>query len=106
MESARRSSVRMGHERGELADTAVLAARSAESGLEPLEPLEPPRPSRPSTTSAVVDDPVLPEAARRGAKIAEKYVVERVLGVGGMGVVVSAMHVALGQRVAVKVMLS
>jgi eukaryotic-like serine/threonine-protein kinase len=37
-----------------------------------------------------------------GEIVAEKYRVERVLGVGGVGVVVSAMHVALGQRVALK----
>lgn len=37
-----------------------------------------------------------------GALIAEKYRVERALGMGGMGVVVAAVHVALGQRVAIK----
>jgi serine/threonine-protein kinase len=37
-----------------------------------------------------------------GDIIAEKFEVERVLGVGGMGVVVAARHIHLGQRVAVK----
>jgi eukaryotic-like serine/threonine-protein kinase len=37
-----------------------------------------------------------------GDVLAGKYRVERVLGVGGMGYVVSAMHLELGQRVAVK----
>ncbi len=41
-----------------------------------------------------------------GDVIATKYVVERVLGVGGMGVVVAARHLQLGQRVAVKFMLA
>lgn len=37
-----------------------------------------------------------------GEILAGRYRVERVLGVGGMGVVVAAVHVQLGQRVAVK----
>jgi serine/threonine protein kinase len=37
-----------------------------------------------------------------GQVLAGKYKVERVLGQGGMGVVVSAMHLHLGQRVAIK----
>jgi serine/threonine protein kinase len=37
-----------------------------------------------------------------GMLIAEKYVVERVLGEGGIGVVVAAKHVDLGQTVAIK----
>ncbi len=39
---------------------------------------------------------------KEGEIIAGKFTVEKVLGVGGMGVVVAARHVQLGQRVAVK----
>ncbi|HEY3594242.1 MAG TPA: serine/threonine-protein kinase, partial [Polyangiaceae bacterium] len=39
-----------------------------------------------------------------GTIIEGKYEVERLLGVGGMGVVVAARHVQLGQRVAIKFM--
>lgn len=38
--------------------------------------------------------------------IAGKYQVERVIGAGAMGVVVAAMHVDLGQRVAIKLLTS
>ena len=40
-----------------------------------------------------------------GELIAGKYRIERTLGVGGMGTVVCAVHVHLGQRVAIKVLL-
>jgi eukaryotic-like serine/threonine-protein kinase len=40
-----------------------------------------------------------------GERILGKYEVERVLGVGGMGVVVAARHLQLGQRVAIKFVL-
>src|ERR1043165_7768983 len=40
-----------------------------------------------------------------GHILAGKYHVERVLGQGGMGVVVQAIHVQLGQRVAIKFVL-
>jgi serine/threonine-protein kinase len=40
-----------------------------------------------------------------GDVIGGKYRVERILGVGGMGLVVAATHLALGQLVAIKVML-
>ena len=40
-----------------------------------------------------------------GEILGGKYKVERLLGAGGMGVVVAARHVDLGQRVALKFML-
>ena len=40
-----------------------------------------------------------------GEILAGKYRVERVLGVGGMGVVVAALHLALDERVAIKFLL-
>jgi eukaryotic-like serine/threonine-protein kinase len=42
---------------------------------------------------------------REGDLIAGKYAVERVLGDGGMGVVVAARHLELGERVALKFLL-
>lgn len=41
---------------------------------------------------------------RAGDIIADKYRVERVLGVGGMGVVLAATHIELGERRAIKLM--
>jgi serine/threonine protein kinase len=42
---------------------------------------------------------------KEGDVLAGKYRVERVLGVGGMGVVVSALHIHLEERVAIKFLL-
>lgn len=42
---------------------------------------------------------------REGDMLAGKYRVEKILGQGGMGVVVAAYHIALNQRVAVKFLL-
>ena len=42
---------------------------------------------------------------RAGEVLAGKYRVERVLGLGGMGVVVAAMHIQLEERVAIKFLL-
>jgi serine/threonine-protein kinase len=41
----------------------------------------------------------------QGTVLGGKYIVERVLGEGGMGVVVAAKHAQLGHRVAIKMML-
>jgi serine/threonine-protein kinase len=46
----------------------------------------------------------LPGIPQVGDIIAEKYRVEAILGVGGMGVVLSARHLKLGQVVAIKVL--
>jgi len=47
--------------------------------------------------SATADDVPAP-----GQVVAQKYEVERILGQGGMGVVLAARHLDLGQRVAIK----
>ncbi|HMA97556.1 MAG TPA: serine/threonine-protein kinase, partial [Polyangiaceae bacterium] len=47
----------------------------------------------------------LPKHVREGDILAGKYRVERILGAGGMGVVVAAKHLQLNQRVAIKFLL-
>jgi eukaryotic-like serine/threonine-protein kinase len=51
------------------------------------------------------DDPRRSAGVREGEILAGKYRVERVLGVGGMGVVVAARHLQLDTRVAIKFLL-
>ena len=53
-------------------------------------------------TSAARDSSELPAPMLNGDLIAGKYRVERLLGMGGMGVVVAAWHVELERRVALK----
>ncbi len=48
------------------------------------------------------DDPHLSAGIREGEVLAGKYLVERVLGAGGMGVVVAARHLQLETQVAIK----
>jgi serine/threonine-protein kinase len=43
-------------------------------------------------------------ALEPGHVVADKYQVERILGQGGMGTVISAIHVHLGERVAIKIL--
>jgi eukaryotic-like serine/threonine-protein kinase len=50
----------------------------------------------------VSPEPQLQTTLREGDMLAGKYRVEKVLGEGAMGVVVAAMHVHLGERVALK----
>jgi serine/threonine-protein kinase len=44
------------------------------------------------------------EVPRVGERLAGKYIVQRILGIGGMGVVVAAEHQLLGEAVAVKLL--
>jgi serine/threonine-protein kinase len=53
-------------------------------------------------TIATEDPQAKNPSFRPGATIAEKYVVERLVGEGGLGVVVAAKHVQLDQTVAIK----
>jgi serine/threonine protein kinase len=59
----------------------------------------------PSETAAPITqvDDLVP--FRHGDVIAGKYRMDRVLGVGGMGIVLAGTHTTLGQRVAIKFML-
>ena len=59
---------------------------------------------RVSTATRAPDD-AAPLPFRDGEIIAGKYEVERILGQGGMGIVVSAHHIALQQKVAIKLLL-
>ncbi|HKP58474.1 MAG TPA: protein kinase [Polyangiales bacterium] len=54
--------------------------------------------------SAIIDE-ALPAHTREGYVLGEKYQVERVLGRGGMGVVVAARHLQLHEPVAIKFLL-
>jgi serine/threonine-protein kinase len=51
------------------------------------------------------DDPQGPAGVREGEILAGKYRVERILGIGGMGVVVAAHHLQLDEKVALKFLL-
>ncbi len=59
------------------------------------------QPAPPDEAEAAAADSK-PLAFRPGARIADKYVVERLIGEGGLGLVVAARHVHLDQVVAIK----
>jgi serine/threonine-protein kinase len=69
---------------------------------------DPEAPANPAPGSVTGGDPLseggVPVAI--GDVIADKYRVERVLGRGGVGIVLQATHVRLNQRVAIKLLLS
>jgi serine/threonine protein kinase len=52
-----------------------------------------------------VDENALHAPVRKGDVLAQRYRVDRVIGLGGMGVVVAATHIDLDQRVALKFLL-
>jgi serine/threonine-protein kinase len=53
----------------------------------------------------VSEPPQIPAGVREGDVLAGKYRIDKILGVGGMGVVVAAHHIQLDDRVAIKFML-
>ncbi len=53
----------------------------------------------------VASQPKVPLPVPEGHLLAGKYRIEKVIGTGGMGVVVSAIHIHLAQRVAIKFLL-
>lgn len=59
----------------------------------------------PVSTRGAPEDRALPLGVGPGDLIAGKYVVEHLIGRGGMGVVVAARHVDLDERVAIKLVL-
>jgi serine/threonine protein kinase len=80
--------------------TVVTVADDAGATVETLDSLvtDPARRVSPSVTAADVESP------RVGAILAERYLLERVLGQGGMGTVFAGRHVVTGRRVAIKVL--
>jgi hypothetical protein len=51
------------------------------------------------------EKPAIIDGVREGEVLAGKYRIERILGAGGMGIVVAAHHLHLDERVAIKLML-
>src|SRR5580692_10289637 len=74
-----------------------IAARRSEEGI----------PAAAKAMTQPVLEPLfsaLPPPARLGEVLGGKYRLDRILAVGGMGVVVAATHLRLNQRIAIKFM--
>jgi serine/threonine-protein kinase len=78
-------------------ESAAAEAGRVEGKNEQSEPSEAPKTER-SSGAPLARSP----SFRPGALIADKYVVQRLIGEGGLGVVVAAKHVQLDQMVAIK----
>ena len=81
-------------------DRSPVALTEAEGGA--AEASSPVDPDRGSARAPSSDEGARHGAFRPGARIADKYVVERLIGEGGLGIVVAARHVHLDQVVAIK----
>jgi serine/threonine protein kinase len=53
---------------------------------------------------SVSRNPLPPMPVKLGERLADRYTIKRVIGMGGMGVVVAALHEQLGQTVAIKIL--
>jgi serine/threonine-protein kinase len=60
---------------------------------------------RPARALSIMTSPPSVSGVRPGDVLAGKYRVDRVLGAGGMGIVVAAHHIGLDERVAIKFLL-
>lgn len=64
----------------------------------------PQRPGTPSTPPGSGAAPSTSPLLRPGDRVADRYLVERIIGTGGMGVVVAAKHLGLGRTFAIKLL--
>jgi serine/threonine protein kinase len=89
-----------------LADCSACRGVVADAAHGVLEDTDRPRDRSSRGGSPVVTEPedLVLSALDEGGVVAGKYLVERRLGSGGMGIVIAARHVELDQRVAIKVL--
>ncbi|MBX3229966.1 MAG: protein kinase [Labilithrix sp.] len=83
--------------------SAVVRSSSLLPKARPIDVMAPTTPVQGGADTVNASSVVAP--VKSGDVLAGKYVVERILGAGGMGVVVAARHLQLDQRVALKFLL-